>query len=280
MGGTGREKRLNSNDAKANRTRMEAREQSRPVARNAIGMSKNLIVIPAYNEEASLASTIESLKVLPPEYEVAVINDGSRDRTGQIADRLGRTSDRPVHVLQLPFNMGIGAAMQTGFRFAAQSGEYEWVIQFDSDGQHDPAFVEPLVNRARKEALDLCVGSRFLDPTLDPGFRSTFFRRVGIRFFAVLISFLSGVPVTDPTSGFRCMGPRAWKRFAEHYPEDYPEPESLFWCARSRLRVSETAVRMRAREHGSSSISALRTVYYMVKVSIAILVDRLRGRED
>jgi glycosyltransferase involved in cell wall biosynthesis len=243
-------------------------------------MPKNLIVIPAFNEEASLAKTVESLKDLPADYEVVIINDGSLDRTGPIAERLTGASHRKVYSLHLPYNLGIGAAMQTGFRFAEQQGDYEYLIQFDSDGQHHPAWVEPLVKACREKGLDLCVGSRFLDPALDPGFRSTVLRRVGIRFFAILISLLSGVHVTDPTSGFRCMGPKAWKRFARHYPTDYPEPESLFWCARSRFKVSEIPVRMCPRVSGSSSIRALRSVYYMVKVSVAILVDRLRGRED
>lgn len=243
-------------------------------------MPKNLIVIPAFNEEASLAGTLQSLHPLPSEYETIVINDGSQDRTGTIAEEFARNSSRRITVLHLPFNTGIGAAMQTGFRYATQEQGYEYVIQFDSDGQHDPAFIEPLVQAAQKDNLDLCVGSRFLNPNLDAGFRSTFLRRIGIRFFAALISLLSGVRVTDPTSGFRCMGPRTWKRFAECYPEDYPEPESLFWCARSRMRIAEIPVKMHPRQHGNSSISALRTVYYMIKVSTAILVDRIRGRES
>ena len=126
--------------------------------------------------------------------------------------------------------------------------------------------------------LDLCVGSRFL--AMDqPNFRSTFVRRLGIRFFARLIGLLSGVRVTDPTSGFRCAGPRAWKSFARRYPEDYPEPEALFWCARNRLRVGEIPVTMHERQGGITSIRYMRTIYYMLKVSLAILVDRLRAKE-
>lgn len=242
-------------------------------------MLKNLIIVPAFNEEAALAKTVHSLNILPPEYDVVIVNDGSTDRTGSIANDLTKQGNHRIFMLHLPFNLGIGGAMQTAFRFAVQQGDYEYLVQFDSDGQHDPAYVEKLVEASRTRNLDLCVGSRFLDADLDPGFRSTWMRRIGIRFFAMLISLLSGVYVTDPTSGFRCMGPLAWKWFARHYPEDYPEPEALFWCARSNLRVSEIAVKMNAREHGTSSIRSLRTVYYMVKVSLAILFDRLRGRE-
>jgi hypothetical protein len=135
-----------------------------------------------------------------------------------------------------------------------------------------------LVDACERGGLDLCIGSRFLAADA-AGFRSTFARRVGIRFFAWLIGALSGVPVTDPTSGYRCAGPRVWRRFADYYPEDYPEPESLFWCARNHLKVGELPVVMHDRQGGTSSIRRLRAVYYMVKVSMSILFDRLRAPE-
>ncbi|QJX00487.1 glycosyltransferase family 2 protein [Frigoriglobus tundricola] len=237
---------------------------------------RNLIVMPAFNEEDSLARTVASLDRLPAGYEVLVVDDGSTDGTGAVARRL--TSRLPVHVLHLPVNSGIGVAVQSGYRFALARGGYDYVIQFDADGQHDAAAVVPLVERCERDGLDLCIGSRFLDPA-GAGFRSTAARRVGIRFFAALIGALSGVRVTDPTSGLRCAGPRAWRRFAEHYPEDYPEPESLFWCARNKLRVGELPVTMSERAGGVSSIRRLGTVYYMTKVTMAIVFDRLRGTE-
>ena len=237
---------------------------------------RNLIVMPAYNEEEALPHTVAALDRLPAGFEILVVNDGSTDRTGAIAVRL--TSRHPVHVLHLPVNSGIGVAVQTGYRFAADRGGYEYVIQFDADGQHDPGALVALVERCRRDGLDLCIGSRFLDPR-GGGFRSTTLRRVGIRFFAALISALSGTRVTDPTSGLRCAGSRAWRRFAEHYPEDYPEPESLFWCARNGLRVGEVSVTMFERQGGVSSIRRLCTAYYMAKVTMAIVFDRLRSRE-
>jgi glycosyltransferase involved in cell wall biosynthesis len=237
---------------------------------------RNLIVVPAYNEAEALPGTVAALDRLPDGFEILVVNDGSTDRTGAVAARL--TSRLPVHVLHLSVNSGIGVAVQTGYRFAADRGGYEYVIQFDADGQHDPGALVALVERCRRDGLDLCVGSRFLDPR-GGGFRSTALRRVGIRFFAALISALSGTRVTDPTSGLRCAGPRAWRRFAEHYPEDYPEPESLFWCARNGLRVAEVSVTMFERQGGVSSIRRLRTAYYMAKVTMAIVFDRLRSRE-
>jgi glycosyltransferase involved in cell wall biosynthesis len=238
---------------------------------------KNLIVIPAYNEEEALPRTIATLDKLPPEYEILVVNDGSRDRTGAVADRLVKEVTRPLYVVHLPMNSGIGAAVQTGYLFAVQRGEYAFVIQFDGDGQHPAEAIPGLVQECQEKNLDLCVGSRFL--TASGGFRSTFARRIGIRFFAGLISLLTGSRITDPTSGFRCAGERAWRSFARRYPEDYPEPESLFWCARNGLRVGEMAVEMKERQGGISSIRQLRVVYYMVKVSLAILMDGVRRKE-
>jgi glycosyltransferase involved in cell wall biosynthesis len=239
---------------------------------------KHLVVIPAYNEEEALPRSVAALDQLPPEYEILVVNDGSRDRTGAVADRLAGEVKRPVFVVHLPMNSGIGAAVQTGYLFALQRGGYEYVIQFDGDGQHPAEAIPELVRECRDRGLDLCVGSRFLNPA-GGGFRSTFARRIGIRFFAALISLLTGSRITDPTSGFRCAGERAWRSFARRYPEDYPEPESLFWCARNGFKVGELAVNMHERQGGVTSIRQLRVVYYMVKVSLAILMDGLRRKE-
>jgi len=240
---------------------------------------KNLVILPAYNEQEALPATVESLQSLPDGYELLVVNDGSRDDTEAVAWRLARTSRLPLHVVNLRLNGGIGVAVQTGYLFAARHGAYRYVIQFDADGQHDAAAVSRLVQECEARDLDLCVGSRFLDPSQE-GFRSTFWRRIGIGFFTRLISALSGTRVTDPTSGFRCAGPRAWQRFARHYPEDFPEPESLFWCVRNRLRVGEVPVHMHPRQGGVSSIQAFKSAYYMLKVSLAILLDRLRSKES
>lgn len=239
---------------------------------------RNLIVIPAYNEEQALPGAIASLQILPGNYEIVVVNDGSHDRTAAAAAAAAAQSRLKVHLLTLPVNNGIGAAVQSGYLFAARRGDYEYVIQFDADGQHDAGYIEALVAECAKKELDFCIGSRFLAPA-EGAYRSTVTRRLGIRFFARLISVLSGVNVTDPTSGFRCAGPRAWRHFAENYPDDYPEPEVLFWCVRNKLKTGEIPVRMHERAGGVSSIRFLRTVYYMVKVSLAILIDRLRHKE-
>jgi hypothetical protein len=239
---------------------------------------KNLVVLPAYNERDSLPATIAALQSLPDGFELLVVNDGSTDDTSRVAHALAAASRLPLHVVDLPINGGIGVAVQTGYLFAAQAGRFRYVIQFDADGQHDAASIVTLVEACRRENLDICIGSRFLD--LRPGaFRSTVFRRMGIRFLAWLIGALGGTWVTDPTSGFRCAGPRAWQDFANRYPDDYPEPESLYWCIRNRLRVGEVPVRMYERQAGRSSIRAWRSLYYMVKVTLAITVDLLRPKE-
>ncbi len=240
---------------------------------------KTLLVLPAFNEEEALPKTIASLQNLPAGFEILIVNDGSRDRTREVADRLSRTSRVPCHVVHLSINSGIGVAVQTGYRFAVVTNEYRYVIQFDSDGQHPPEALPAMIDLCERQSLDLCVGSRFLDPA-SGGFQSTAVRRIGIRFFCWLIRVLSGVRVTDPTSGLRCAGPNAWRRFADHYPEDYPEPESLFWCARNKLRIAEAPVVMLDRQGGVSSIRASRAIYYTVKVALAILFDRLRKSES
>lgn len=239
---------------------------------------RNLIVLPAFNEQEALPKTFAALdRHLTDDFEVLVVDDGSTDATGDVAERLATRFRLPVHVAHLPVNSGIGVAVQTGYRFAAERGGYRYVIQFDADGQHDAATLAPLVDCCERDGLDLCVGSRFLSPT--GGFRSTFARRIGIRFFAGLIGLLSGVRVTDPTSGLRCAGPRAWRRFADYYPEDYPEPESLFWCARNGLRVGELPVAMHERQGGVSSIRRFRSAYYVLKVTMSIVFDRIRKKE-
>ena len=239
---------------------------------------KCLVVVPAYNEEVSLAATLDELDQLPAHFDIVVIDDGSDDATSRVAHGVKLRPERSVDVVRLSENCGIGAAVQTGYLFAEQRGGYRYVIQCDADGQHEVAAIEALTRVCDERELDLCVGSRFL--TDDPdGFRSTLARRVGIRFLSRLVSVLSGRVVTDPTSGLRCAGPRAWRRFAAQYPDDYPEPESLYWCLRSGLRVGETPVRMRERRGGQSSINPTASLYYMAKVTLAILVDRLRRRE-
>lgn len=238
---------------------------------------QHLVVLPAFNEEGALRYTVAKLQALPDQFELLIVNDGSADRTSQIAHDLAHTSRIRLHVVDLPMNGGIGVAVQTGYLFAEKCGHFHFVIQFDADGQHDADAIVALVEECERLGLDSCIGSRFLGQT--EGFRSTFTRRIGIRFLASLITTITGTRVTDPTSGFRCVGPRAWQAFARRYPDDYPEPESLYWCIRNHLRVGEIPVRMYERQGGMSSIRAWRPAYYMLKVTLGILVDWLRAKE-
>ena len=240
---------------------------------------KDLLILPAYNEQEALEQTVKELQDLPDSFEIVIVNDGSQDRTGEIAERLVCASRLKLHVVHLPFNCGIGVSVQTGYQFAVAQGGYRYVFQFDADGQHDPTYLTPIIEHCERQHLDLCIGSRFLDYKAGD-FQSTWVRRQGIRFLAWLIRRLSGVRVTDPTSGLRCAGPRAWPRLARNYPEDYPEPESLYWCARTGLRIGEIPARMRPRRGGISSINYLQTVYYLLKVSLAIVVDSIRKKEQ
>jgi hypothetical protein len=239
---------------------------------------KNLLIMPAYNEQDALPDTVASLSVLPDHYDVLIINDGSRDRTAAIAANLARNNARKIYVANMPVNSGVGATMQAGYRFAAERGDYDYAIQFDADGQHDAAYIETLVATCSARELDLCVGSRFLNPQLN-SFGSTPSRMIGIRLMSWLVSTLLGTRITDPTGGFRCAGRRAYRCFAEYYPEEYAEPESLFWLGRHGLKVAEVGVRMHARQGGVSSMHRTKEIYYMFKVSLALLVDRLRRPE-
>lgn len=237
---------------------------------------KIITIIPAFNEEFALRECVLRLLAAMPTLDVLIVNDGSLDCTGHIARELSRDI-KNVRYVTLPLNSGIGIAVQTGLIFAKRNA-YDFAIQYDGDGQHEPRSIPDLITKTCTENLDLCVGSRFL--SFDPeNFHSTRLRRFGIRFFSWLIGTLTEIHVTDPTSGFRVYGKRAIDYFSRHYPDDYPEPEVLFWCARNGLRVGEVAVHMRERLEGESSIRYLRTVYYMVKVTIAILLDRIRSRE-
>ncbi len=240
-------------------------------------LGRILVVVPAFNEEEALPGCVADLLATCPEVDALIVNDGSTDGTARVAAALAAAQPR-LRYLSLPYNCGIGATVQCGLLYARDHG-YDWAVQYDGDGQHDPAFLQPLVRHAATHQLDLCVGSRFLD--LDtPNFRSTWLRRRGILFFARLIGLLAAVRVTDPTSGFRAYGRRAIGLFARFYPEDYPEPEALFRCARNGLRVGEFPVQMRERQGGVSSIRYLKTSYYMLKVTLAILIDRVRANEE
>ncbi len=219
-------------------------------------------IVPAYNEARSLPRLAEALRAHAPGCHVCVVDDGSRDDTADVAASLGFT------VLRLPMNLGIGGAVQAGYLWAHERG-YDVAVQVDGDGQHDPSFLDALVAPVADGSADVVVGSRFLS---DGGFRSTAVRRAGIRYLSWFLRLRCGVKVTDPTSGFRAAGRRAIALFARYYPSDYPEPEAIALARRAGLRIEERPVQMTERAHGRSSITALRTLYYLVKVSMALVV--------
>lgn len=233
--------------------------------RGEIGM-KRLIIIPAYNEEENIEKTVEAIKRESEGFDYVVINDCSTDKTRRICEEKG------YNIVNLPINLGIGGAVQTGYKYAARNG-YDMAVQVDGDGQHDPKFLEEMAEYLEKHELDMVIGSRFIEKE---GFQSSGLRRVGIRFFTVLIKFLTGKTITDPTSGLRMIGKNVLEIFATDYPKDYPEPESVVAILRRNMKVEEIPVIMHEREGGVSSISMKKSVYYMIKVTLAIIIERIR----
>jgi glycosyltransferase involved in cell wall biosynthesis len=231
-----------------------------------LGELKRLAIVPAFNEEVSVGRVIDELRDFDPGFEIAVVDDGSTDRTAGVAD------DRGAHVIRLPFNLGIGGAMQTGYRYAFEHG-FDIAVQVDGDGQHDPAQLPRILEPVLDGDADLVVGSRFAGPG---AYRSTALRRVGIRIFASVVSAVVGQRVTDTTSGFRAVNRKGIALFAADYPHDYPEVEATVMCVKHKLRLLEVPVEMRERSGGQSSITALRSVYYMTKVLLAIFVGLFR----
>lgn len=227
---------------------------------------KKLIIIPAYNEEDCIENTVKRIMQLAPDFDYLVINDCSTDSTREICEK------NHFNVLNLPANLGIGGAVQTGYRYALKN-QYDVAVQMDGDGQHDPVYLHRMAECMEKEQLNMVIGSRFIEKE---GFQSSATRRMGIRFFEKLIRMLTGVTITDPTSGMRMVDRQTLTIFAEDYPKDYPEPESVVTLLMRGMKVKEVPVKMRARAGGVSSISFYDSIYYMVKVSMAVLIAAWR----
>lgn len=227
---------------------------------------RRVAVVPAYNEEESVGAVIDELRALDLGFEILVVDDGSADRTSSVAAAHG------ARVLRLPFNLGIGGAVQTGFRYAYEGG-FDLAVRVDGDGQHDPAELPLILEPVLAGAADIAVGSRFAGAG---GYRSSRPRRLGIRILAWTVSALARQRVTDPTSGFQALNRRGIALLARDYPHDYPEAEAAVMAVKHRLRLVEVPVSMRERSAGRSSITALRSVYYMVKVLLAIFVGLFR----
>lgn len=229
-------------------------------------MQDYLIIIPAYNEEKSIQKVIELIKHNCKKCDVVVINDGSQDSTAAIAERCN------VTVISLPINLGIGGAVQTGLLYAKKNN-YKVAMQLDADGQHKPEEVNKLIDTIEAEDYDLVLGSRFIE---DVNYPSTFMRRLGIRIFTFMIHFVTGQRIYDSTSGFRAFGRRAISFLADHYPVDFPEPESLVILKKNKFRIKEVSVTMQERQGGESSVTPLKSVYFMISISIAILINAIK----
>jgi glycosyltransferase involved in cell wall biosynthesis len=233
-------------------------------------MNRNLAIVPAYNEADAIGATVGAIRRLAPDFDVLVVDDGSADATAVLARAAG------ARVLRLPFNLGIGAAVQSGYVYAEEHG-YEVAVQVDGDGQHDPGHIHGLLECLNGDPeLNMVTGSRFLRSDSD-GYRSSGPRRVGIRIFAWVVSRITGQRVTDPTSGFRMIDRSGIELFARDYPHDYPEVEAILLMHANRLRSCETPVVMGPRVSGESAITITQSVYYMVKVLLAVFVGLFRA---
>src|SRR3569833_2597826 len=228
---------------------------------------RRVAIVPAFDEEANIGRGVDELRAYDGALDIVVVDDGAYDRRAAVARA------HVAVVLRLPFNLGIGGSVQTGFRYAYEQG-YDVAVRVDGDGQHDPAQLDAILAPVLAGFVDIVVGSRFAEGA--DGYRSSRSRRIGIRMLVWVVSRIVRRRVTDTTSGFQALNRNAIALFARDYPHDYPEVEATVMVFRHRLRSVEVPVSMRARGGGRSSITALRSVYYMVKVLLAIFVGLFR----
>ena len=230
---------------------------------------KILVIIPAYNEAESITNVIAKLKQDMPRADYVVVNDCSKDST------MDKLREAEASYLNLPINLGIGGGVQTGYKYALLNG-YDIAVQIDGDGQHDTKYLQKVIQPILDGEKDIVIGSRFLEKE---GFQSSGLRRAGITFLSMLIRMCSGVKIYDVTSGFRAVSREYIKIYATDYPVDYPEPEAIVMAALAGARVGEVPVIMKERQGGESSISAFKSVYYMIKVSLAVILCRITHRK-
>lgn len=226
---------------------------------------KTLIIVPAYNEEDNIDKVVESFQKIKDKADLLVINDCSQDLTEKKLQKLG------VKYISFAINLGIGGAVQAGYCYAKKNG-YDIAIQVDGDGQHDMSYIPEMIEILKKEEADIVIGSRFIEKE---GYQSSATRRLGINFLSALIKLCTGKKIHDVTSGFRAVNKRFIEIYADYYPDDYPEPEAIVAAVMHRGNIQEIPVIMRERENGTSSINLRKSIYYMIKVSLAILVCRI-----
>ncbi|MSO96066.1 MAG: glycosyltransferase family 2 protein [Thermoleophilia bacterium] len=224
-------------------------------------------IVPAFNEAGAIGGVVDAIRAADPAYDVVVIDDGSSDETGAIA------RSRGAAVVTLPYNVGIGGTVQTGFKYALEHG-YETAVRLDGDGQHDPGELGKLLGPIHRDEADIVTGSRFIDGSGE--YRPPLARRIGIVWFARIVSLLIRQQVTDTTSGFQALNRKGIALFAGDYPNDYPEVEAMVLVFKHRLRLVEVPVTMRGRETGQSSITFVRSIYYVFKVTLALFMAMVR----
>lgn len=229
---------------------------------------KVLVIIPSYNEGESILETVNNLKDCGTEVDYLVINDCSTDDSEQILKRNG------LEYVSLPINLGIGGGVQCGYKYALKNG-YDIAIQHDGDGQHDPKYLEDVIKPLIEGKADIVIGSRFIEKS---GFQSSTSRRIGIKILSSLIKLVCGVKILDVTSGYRAVNRKYIEFYAQNYPNDYPEPEAIVAAKLNGANIVEVPVVMKERQNGTSSINLKKSVYYMVKVSLAILICRFSNR--
>lgn len=231
---------------------------------------KVLLIIPAYNEEENILRVCKNIENYSKEIEYVVINDGSKDNTKKILQ------ENNLNHIDLIENLGIGGAVQTGYKYAYEN-EYDIAIQFDGDGQHDINYIPNICEPILQKKADMVIGSRYLDRNIS-SFKSTFMRRLGSNIISFLIKICTKTKITDPTSGFRAVNKKIIQEFAKSYPTDYPEPESIVDVTNLGYSIVEVPVSMNERIGGVSSINLWKSIYYMLKVSLAIIIDSLNKR--
>ena len=230
---------------------------------------KTLIIIPAYNEEKCIKKVVDNVMEVNNNVDVLVVNDGSKD------DTLIEAKKTKAKVLNLPFNLGIGGAVQAGYLYAYKNN-YDVAIQLDGDGQHNPKYIEEMVNIIKENKAKMVIGSRFIEET---GYNQTFARMFGIRIIRVIMKIFTGKKIFDPTSGYRAVNKRIIKKFSENYPYDYPEPDTNMRLLKEKVQIMEIPVEMHNRETGKSSITPLKSIYYMIKVTLAMLICVIEKRK-
>lgn len=229
---------------------------------------KVLVIIPAYNEEKQIAAVVTQAKREIPEAQILVINDGSSDETGKIAKKAGS------RVLTHPFNLGYGVALQTGYKFALRYG-FDYILQLDGDGQHDPRYLRKILQELKKGGTDIIIGSRFLGGC---NYQAPFFRRLGMKIFAFIAGKISGQKITDPTSGYQALDRKAVEFYShDFFPGDYPDADVLIMLRRAGLRFREIPVNMNRNPNGKTMHNGLKPIYYTYKMCLSIMLNLIRS---